>query len=95
MADSFWLRRTRLCSRSEPTLKRTITIERIDPYSGDRRTEQKKLSAVAGFDLVFSVPKSVSLLHVLTDDECVRREISEAHETSWQAALRYLERVSN
>jgi conjugative relaxase-like TrwC/TraI family protein len=42
--------------------------------------------------LVFSCPKSVSLLHALTDDECVRREISEAHETAWQAALGYLER---
>jgi conjugative relaxase-like TrwC/TraI family protein len=34
----------------------------------------------------------VSLLHALTDDELVRREISEAHEAFWQAALRYLER---
>jgi conjugative relaxase-like TrwC/TraI family protein len=34
----------------------------------------------------------VSLLHALTDDERVRREISEAHELSWHAALAYLER---
>jgi conjugative relaxase-like TrwC/TraI family protein len=47
---------------------------------------------VSGYDLVFSCPKSVSLLHALTDDERVRREISEAHETAWQAALGYLER---
>lgn len=40
---------------------------------------------------MFSCPKSVSLLHALTGDERVRREISEAHETSWQAALGYLE----
>src|SRR6266542_3216444 len=43
--------------------QRTITVERIDPDSGERRTVQKKLRPVAGFDLVFSVPKSVSLLH--------------------------------
>jgi conjugative relaxase-like TrwC/TraI family protein len=46
---------------------------------------------VAGYDLVFSCPKSVSLLHALTGDEDVRRAISEAHEASWQAALAYLE----
>ena len=52
----------------------------------------KRLAPVSGYDLVFSCPKSVSLLHALTGDERVRREISEAHETAWQAALGYLER---
>jgi len=47
---------------------------------------------VSGYDLVFSCPKSVSLVHALTEDERVRREISEAHEASWQAALGYMER---
>ena len=70
--------------------ERTITIERIDPHAGERHTEQKKLSPVAGFDLVFSVPKSVSLLHAL-GDERVRRAIGEAHLEAWQAALGYLE----
>ena len=70
--------------------ERTITIERIDPHAGERHTEQKKLSPVAGFDLVFSVPKSVSLLHAL-GDERVRRTIGEAHLEAWQAALGYLE----
>jgi conjugative relaxase-like TrwC/TraI family protein len=54
---------------------------------GDRRHRP-----VSGYDLVFSCPKSVSLLHALTDDERVQREISEAHEASWQAVLAYLER---
>jgi conjugative relaxase-like TrwC/TraI family protein len=70
--------------------QRTITVERIDPDSGERRTEQKKLRPVAGFDLVFSVPKSVSLLHALGEDE-TRRAIGEAHVAAWQAALAYLE----
>ena len=69
---------------------RTITIERIDPHAGTRRTEQKKLAPVAGFDLVFSPPKSVSLLHAL-GDEHARRAVNEAHTAAWQAALGYLE----
>ena len=64
----------------------------LDVESGEWREEQKRLAPVSGYDLVFSCPKSVSLLHALTDDEAVRREISEAHEAAWQAALGYLER---
>jgi conjugative relaxase-like TrwC/TraI family protein len=81
--------------RSEEALRthpkaRRITIERIDPFSGDRTLEVKKLAPVAGFDLVFSPPKSVSLLHAL-GDEHTRRAVNEAHLSAWQAALGYLE----
>jgi conjugative relaxase-like TrwC/TraI family protein len=69
---------------------RTITIERIDPRAGTRRTEQKKLAPVAGFDLVFSPPKSVSLLHALGAED-TRRAVNEAHTAAWQASLGYLE----
>src|SRR5919109_5274258 len=69
---------------------RTITVEKIDPASGERRLEEKTLRPVAGFDLVFSVPKSVSLLHALGDPE-TRRAVNEAHTAAWQAALAYLE----
>jgi len=69
---------------------RTITIERIDSESGKRSLEEKKLAPVAGFDLVFSTPKSVSLLHALGDGE-TREGIAEAHRSAWQAALAYLE----
>src|SRR3954469_658276 len=69
---------------------RTITVEKIDPASGERRLEEKRLRPVAGFDLVFSVPKSVSLLPALGDEE-TRRAINEAHVSAWQAALSYLE----
>jgi conjugative relaxase-like TrwC/TraI family protein len=72
------------------TKARTITIERIDPASGERRTERKRLAPVAGYDLVFSPPKSVSLLHALGDEE-TRRAVNEAHTSAWQAALAYLE----
>src|SRR5580765_7102081 len=69
---------------------RLITVERIDPISDERRIETKRLAPVAGFDLVFSPPKSVSLLHALGDEE-TRRAVNEAHLTAWQAALGYLE----
>jgi conjugative relaxase-like TrwC/TraI family protein len=69
---------------------RTIMVERIDPETGRRWLEEKKLAPVAGFDLVFSTPKSVSLLHALADAE-TQREIAEAHRAAWQAALAYLE----
>ncbi|MDQ3379516.1 MAG: relaxase domain-containing protein [Actinomycetota bacterium] len=69
---------------------RRITIERIDPFTNERFVDVKKLAPVAGFDLVFSVPKSVSLLHALGDEE-TRRAVNEAHTSAWQAALAYLE----
>ena len=74
-----------------PVRERTITVRGSTSESGEWREEQKRLAPVAGFDLVFSCPKSVSLLHALGDDERVRRAISEAHEAAWQAALAYLE----
>jgi len=70
--------------------RRRITIERIDPATGERRLEEKTLRAVAGYDLVFSVPKSVSLLHALGDVQ-TRRAVTAAHTAAWQAALAYLE----
>src|SRR3954451_23428622 len=69
---------------------RVITIERIDPLTDERSIDTKKLAPVAGFDLVFSPPKSVSLLHALGDEE-TRRAVTEAHLSAWQAALGYLE----
>jgi conjugative relaxase-like TrwC/TraI family protein len=75
-----------------PVRERTITVPTLDVESGEWREKPKRLAPVSGYDLVFSCPKSVSVVHALTDDERMRREISEAHEASWQAALGYLER---
>lgn len=75
----------------KPVRERTIRVRTLDVESGRWVEEWKAHRPVSGYDLVFSCPKSVSLLHALTNDERVRREISEAHEASWQAALRYLE----
>jgi hypothetical protein len=71
--------------RRHPPRKR-ITVERIDPATGERGLEVKTLSPVTGYDLVFSPPKSVSLLHTLGDEA-----VSQAHLAAWQAALSYLE----
>jgi conjugative relaxase-like TrwC/TraI family protein len=54
---------------------------------------ERELRPVAGFDLVFGAPKSVSLLHALGDDH-VRFETSQAHQAAWQAALSYLEETA-
>jgi conjugative relaxase-like TrwC/TraI family protein len=75
-----------------PVHERTITVRTLDVESGEWREERKVLAPVSGYDLVFSCPKSVSLLHALTDDERVRGHISDAHEAAWQASLGYLER---
>jgi len=75
-----------------PVRARTITHRRLNVETGEWREEPQQLNPVSGYDLVFSCPKSVSLLHALTDEESVRREISEAHEKAWQSALAYFER---
>jgi len=75
--------------RSHPPRKRT-TLERIDPLTGSRYVEEQELKPVAGYDLVFSPPKSVSLLHAL-GDEGTRHTVTQAHLAAWQAALSYLE----
>src|SRR6266508_2947845 len=70
--------------------KKQIMVERIDPATGERYLEEQTLKPVAGYDLVFSPPKSVSLLHALGSDE-VRHAVNQAHLAAWQAALAYLE----
>jgi len=82
--------RTSTLLRSHAPKKR-ITVERIDPASGERYLVEKTLAPVAGYDLVFSPPKSVSLLHALGSDD-VRHAVDQAHLAAWQAALSYLER---
>lgn len=74
-----------------PVRERTIARRTLDLETGEWREQPTQLKPVSGYDLVFSCPKSVSLLHGLSDEESVRREISEAHEKAWQAALGYLE----
>lgn len=44
-----------------PAKERTITVRTLDEVSGEWSNEAKTLAPVAGYDLVFSYPKSVSL----------------------------------
>lgn len=78
---------TRLREHARP---RTIRVDEVDPESGEVGPVERELRPVAGFDLVFGAPKSVSLLHALGDEK-TRRAVVEAHDDAWQAALRYLE----
>src|SRR6266498_1023945 len=75
--------------RSHPPKKQTM-VERIDPTTGECYLEEQTLKPVAGYDLVFSPPKSVSLLHALGSED-VRHAVNQAHLAAWQAALTYLE----
>jgi conjugative relaxase-like TrwC/TraI family protein len=81
--------RTSAVLRAHPP-KRRITVERIDPATGEQYVDEKTLAPVAGYDLVFSPPKSVSLLHALGSEE-MRDAVNHAHLAAWQAALGYLE----
>jgi Ti-type conjugative transfer relaxase TraA len=64
-------------------------LARVDPISGDRfaRGGERR---VPGFDLTFCAPKSVSVLWALGERE-VSAVVRAAHDTSVDAALRYLE----
>jgi conjugative relaxase-like TrwC/TraI family protein len=62
-----------------------------DPASGALLRQPLALGAVAGFDLTFRAPKSVSVLFGIADDEIVG-EIRVAHQAAVGEALGYLER---
>ncbi|MFL6124248.1 MobF family relaxase [Actinophytocola sp.] len=68
-----------------------ITPERVRQYIVDELGRARH--AVAGFDLVFSPVKSVSLLWALGGHE-LRQVIEEIHEEAWQRALAYGEQVA-
>ena len=60
------------------------------PQRGDVLREMGKRSTVAGLDLTFSAPKSVSVLFAIADEETSRALLA-AHESAVDAALDYLE----
>jgi conjugative relaxase-like TrwC/TraI family protein len=61
-----------------------------DPVDGTVLRPMGARSTVAGFDLTFSAPKSVSVLFAI-EDETVSAELLAAHERAVDAALAYLE----
>jgi Ti-type conjugative transfer relaxase TraA len=64
-------------------------LETLLDGAGLRRTPSDK--AVAGFDLTFRAPKSVSVLWALSDD-VVALQAREAHDAAVQEAMGYVER---
>jgi conjugative relaxase-like TrwC/TraI family protein len=61
----------------------------LTPDGGTVRTHARR---VPGFDLTFKVPKSVSVLHAVSDDPRVQGAIIEASEEAVRAAIGWLER---
>jgi conjugative relaxase-like TrwC/TraI family protein len=62
-----------------------------DPRSGEALRQPLASGAIAGFDLTFRAPKSVSILFGIAGDEVVR-EIRAAHDAAVGEALGYMER---
>jgi conjugative relaxase-like TrwC/TraI family protein len=62
-----------------------------DPASGAALRQPLALGSVAGFDLTFRAPKSVSVLFAI-GDETVVEEIRAGHQAAVGEALGYLER---
>ncbi|MHB8680555.1 MAG: MobF family relaxase [Acidimicrobiales bacterium] len=63
----------------------------VDPLTGESRSASQARVTVAGFDLTFGAPKSVSVLHALGDDD-VAGAVRTGHERAVAAAMDYVER---
>jgi conjugative relaxase-like TrwC/TraI family protein len=61
------------------------------PLDGQELRAMGKRSTIAGLDLTFSAPKSVSILFAVADDETSKALLA-AHERAVSAAFAYLER---
>ncbi len=68
---------------------RTLTRTRRDRATGSAVARQASARPVAGFDLVFSAPKSISLMFAIATDRAA--EIAAAHRVAWHDALAFLE----
>ena len=66
-------------------------LSQHDPRRGEKLAGPAAQARVPGFDLMFSVPKSASVLFGI-GDERVQRAVVAAHEDAVAAGLRYLER---
>jgi conjugative relaxase-like TrwC/TraI family protein len=66
-------------------------LEARDPGTREPLRTPLKEGAVAGFDLTFKAPKSVSIVYGIAAPE-VTREITAAHDTAVAEAMGYLER---
>src|SRR3954452_10526210 len=67
-------------------------LEGLDPRDGAELRASSSRARVAGFDLTFSAPKSVSVLFGLGEDE-LRGRVREAHDVAVREAVGHLERA--
>lgn len=65
-----------------------VTDAEVKRYLANRGAEERK--AVAGYDLVFTPVKSISVLWGLGGDE-VRQQITEAHKAAWKEAFEWVQ----
>jgi len=73
----------------EEGIRRLLNCQ--NPASGDVLRQPLGPRAVAGFDLTFRAPKSVSVLFAIADETVVDK-VRAAHQTAVREALGYLER---
>jgi conjugative relaxase-like TrwC/TraI family protein len=66
-------------------------MQGCDPRTGEGLRPPRSRTKVAGFDLTFSAPKSVSVLFAIADED-VSVALLEAHERAVEAAFAYVER---
>ncbi len=66
-------------------------LEGLDPRNGIELRTSSSRARVAGFDLTFSAPKSVSVLFGLGDEE-LRSRVRDAHDVAVREAVGHLER---
>lgn len=79
-----------LAGQVEPDALRAV-LSGLDPRdSAELRTSSSR-ARVAGFDLTFSAPKSMSVLFGIGDDE-LRRRVRAAHDVAVREAIGHLER---
>ena len=79
-----------LAGRVEPDALRAV-LGGIDPRDGAPLWASSSRARVAGFDLTFSAPKSVSVLFGVGDDE-LRGRVRAAHDVAVRQAIGHLER---
>jgi conjugative relaxase-like TrwC/TraI family protein len=66
-------------------------LESRHPVTGEALRRPVADGAVAGFDLTFRAPKSVSVLFGVADDDHVVQEIRQAHRAAVSEGMRYLQ----
>ena len=81
VADAVEARPSARCSRG------------VDPRLGGRAAGLRGDRSVAGFDLTFCAPKSVSILHLLAPGE-IAGQVGDGHQAAVAEATDYLERAA-